>query len=284
MTDDQIREALSIWASELGREHVGACVPVLRVADSLGLKVVIRFHPKIGRRDARVQLESNPPVIELFRFASRHGTRHMDPEQEYLLRPRERFSVAHEVGHWLAFARLGVRPAREGSAYWKQEELANEFANALLVQDELVEGWLRSIVGERRVGVHLLAAWSREAKVSMEAASTAICRRQSGLGFLKLRPGRSAKGETVWVVKFSTSRGIDLPRVHTHVAGPHLDRFFDLSQGERELGNLRLGSHEIRNVAIAWWQQRAPSASTRDTPYWLTCQALEPNSQLSLGF
>ena len=94
MTDGQVREALSTWASELGRERTGACVPILRVADTLGLKVVIRLSPKSARRHARVQLQSDPPLIELFRLASRPGTRYLDPEQEYLLRSRERFSIA----------------------------------------------------------------------------------------------------------------------------------------------------------------------------------------------
>jgi IrrE N-terminal-like domain len=50
------------------------------------------------------------------------------------LSDRERFTVAHEIGHFLLF-RNGVPPPQSRSEYWQLEELCNVFAGQLLIAD-----------------------------------------------------------------------------------------------------------------------------------------------------
>lgn len=51
--------------------------------------------------------------------------------------PRERFMIAHELGHLILERYCGVRPLGT-SEYWRHEQLANNFAAMLLVPDHIV--------------------------------------------------------------------------------------------------------------------------------------------------
>lgn len=54
------------------------------------------------------------------------------------LSARERFTVAHEIGHYLIEAFFGVRPTST-SNYWKVESICNQFAAQLLVPDAIAQ-------------------------------------------------------------------------------------------------------------------------------------------------
>ncbi len=54
------------------------------------------------------------------------------------LSPRERFTVAHELGH-IALFDNGVKPPRQRGEYWRIEELCNIFAGQLLIADRELE-------------------------------------------------------------------------------------------------------------------------------------------------
>jgi hypothetical protein len=51
---------------------------------------------------------------------------------------RERFTLAHEIGHYCALRRFNLRP-RSRSEYWKLEQACDEFAGYLLVGEDDVE-------------------------------------------------------------------------------------------------------------------------------------------------
>jgi hypothetical protein len=53
------------------------------------------------------------------------------------LSPRDRFTIAHEIGHWLIETRVGFRPHSNGE-YWRLEEVCNQLAGQLLAPDEWV--------------------------------------------------------------------------------------------------------------------------------------------------
>ena len=50
---------------------------------------------------------------------------------------QERFTIAHELGHFLILNEVHILPQRE-SEYWLLEELCNRFASALLIPDSVV--------------------------------------------------------------------------------------------------------------------------------------------------
>ncbi len=58
------------------------------------------------------------------------------------LSPRERFTVAHELGHFFIEARFGYKPVSEAE-YWQVEALCNAFAGRLLLPEGEVRGVLQ---------------------------------------------------------------------------------------------------------------------------------------------
>lgn len=54
------------------------------------------------------------------------------------LTPRERFTVAHELGHALLESSCAIRPSR-ASEYWALEEVCHEFAAKMLMPTEFVK-------------------------------------------------------------------------------------------------------------------------------------------------
>src|SRR5258708_6170201 len=95
-------------------------VSVLKVAHRLGSKVCLRFEKECTRSSARVELSARPPTIYLTRHSPVRGERFLDTHEDHLLTPRERFSVAHELGHLVAYEKFRLLPANEKSDYWIQ--------------------------------------------------------------------------------------------------------------------------------------------------------------------
>ncbi|MBI3747443.1 MAG: ImmA/IrrE family metallo-endopeptidase [Chloroflexi bacterium] len=90
-----------------------------------------------------------------------------------LLGPRERFTVAHEIGHYLVEARFGYRPTGTRE-YWKLETLCNEFASSLLLPIAALQAKVRRPMVSARELVDFTAQVAREGKVSLEASARRI--------------------------------------------------------------------------------------------------------------
>lgn len=121
------------------------------------------------------------------------------------LSSRERFTVAHEVGHYLVEGRFGFRPRSKGE-YWRLEEICNEFAGALLVPKSAVTEILRKdAVDASELLVELQNVVDRSS-VSFEVASRrmiSLISRPVMLAALKLEEytDDSQKGLLSWVAR-----------------------------------------------------------------------------------
>jgi hypothetical protein len=154
-----IRSALSRDAEALATDR-GLPVDLLALLGDLGLGLVI------GTRDQR-------PAGTLRR--SREGwevvvARPAERLQEPAFSEFERFTIAHEVAHYLVEGRFGYRP-RSQREYWQLEEICHEFAGALLVPRAAVLSALQappwkamSVLG----AVHRIAS---QAEVNLEPAA-----------------------------------------------------------------------------------------------------------------
>lgn len=81
----------------------------------------------------------------------------------------ERFTVGHEIGHYLVETQYGFRPDSRRE-YWELETVCSDFAGQLLVPDELVS----EFVGESTSASELLSrvmALASRANVTIEPAS-----------------------------------------------------------------------------------------------------------------
>jgi hypothetical protein len=100
----------------------------------------------------------------------------------------ERFTIAHELGHYVLATQTGHRPRRE-SEYWLCESLCNEFASELLMPPRLF-----SSLEEPACAADLAAMVNRVAQragVTAEPAARAVVRHLAtpiALGTLRLDP------------------------------------------------------------------------------------------------
>ena len=268
-----------------------------KFAQALESKVCVKFDMTKPSSPACLDLASHPHIIFLNRRAPAKGERFLSVDDEHLLTPRERFSVAHELGHLVAFRELNLLPAQEKSMYWTQEAWMNRFAATLLIPDILLEEWLGTVQANQPVPPFFLRKWaSEEAKLSEEVVASLLCLRRPSIGFLKVEPVmRKRDDHRVLRVSFSVSGdAISLPKTHSHVDDEHL-----LSKLEAETsGNSTTDANSAVSLTglplrFAW--RRAgltsthhPNAQPEREPYtgtfwWISAAArtAEPQSQLN---
>lgn len=121
-------------------------------------------------------------------------------EKEYK-QARQRFTIAHEVGHYLIEGTFAYRPV-QASDYWRLEDLCNGFAARLLAPD--------SIVVEATMLGHAEAASWRYALAYLEtfglslraAARRLVERVQDPISYVLLEPQRG--GAIRWVERSPT--------------------------------------------------------------------------------
>ena len=101
--------------------------------------------------------------------------------------PTERFVIAHELGH-LILLRNGAPKPIGASEYWKLEEVCNDFARRLLINEEALnerlEGWDNSALSLLNICSGLASA----AKVPWSVAAYRISDYKPDTGFLRLEP------------------------------------------------------------------------------------------------
>lgn len=73
------------------------------------------------------------------------------PIEELGLSNQERYTIAHEISHYLVEAWFGFRPSTSGE-YWALEEVCDEFADRLLVSDQLLAGLDPNLSAHQLVG------------------------------------------------------------------------------------------------------------------------------------
>jgi uncharacterized protein DUF955 len=100
---------------------------------------------------------------------------------------RDRFTIAHELGHLVLF-RIGVAGPRTRSDYWRLEEACNWFAGLLLISDFELEGIFPS--GKATTATELLIKTKQLAKtlvISFEACARRVTEWVVGSALVRVR-------------------------------------------------------------------------------------------------
>jgi IrrE N-terminal-like domain len=241
-------------------------VPVIKLAKDLGIEVELCIYSGSTKRDAQSDVSSANSRIVLYRKGSAAGVIRLTAENEHLLKPRERFSVAHELGHILAYKHLDAVPLSEKSdrsGYWKQEEYINAFAESLLIPSWLAEQWLTKVPEDKPVSISNLRSWAYDqCRVSFEVAARALARIGSYIGFIKIEEGKRVSTNTrLFAVRYSTSgQKLTLPNLHSFIED---SRFIDKiigPYGTQRVHTCQLGAVRCENLDVTW--QESPSSDT----------------------
>jgi len=230
-------------------------VSVLEIAHSLGTCVSLRFQNSRSSNTAQIDFRSRPPKILVFRFCQSEGEHEINWREENLLSPRERFSVAHELGHWLLFSRFDTEPQSDERLYWAQEDTVNAFAAHLLLPDWLARDWLEGTADDSPISPFALRFWATQNRVSEEVVVKALARQRSSIGFLKLFPTqRKRDGKPVLQVLASASGGdVRLPNERSHIdSGKLWNALQDKKVGTDWFSQLQLGRCAPQNLYVAW--------------------------------
>ena len=269
MNDQGVYRSLRRTALALRPPSSGRMISLIRVANEHSIDVNLVLGRDLDRiRDlARCQL-GRRPAISLYRRARASAVATLDPSDEGTLTTRERFSVAHELGHCFAYLTYDFKPLTrddDSARYWRQERAMDEFASALLVPPWLADQWLResSGIGARRV--FRLGRWAKESGVSSEVAARALCGAVPGLGFLKAAEAMRVKdGTRLFVVLHSSQgEGIGLPNQHAHVDDQELLAMVVGKTGTETMQACEIGGHQLGSVQVAWRTGRTSIDSRR---------------------
>lgn len=135
---------------------------------------------------------------------------------------RDRFTIAHEIGHYLVEGRFGFRPA-SGGEYWLLEEACNLFALDLLAPDHLLADVLHAEPRTASELLELVGRLSRQAAISREPATRRlIARLHTRCALLQLRLKAGATSDR-WKVGWCVDNNRWIappPRRGANVTGP----------------------------------------------------------------
>jgi len=120
-----------------------------------------------------------------------------------MISPRERFTIAHEIAHFVLLEQVGFRPRRRRD-YWLGEDLCQEFAASLLIRPAVVEE--AASCGSSEELVAAVNRIARRANVSPEPAAKALVAQLEqpvAIGTFVLDPLRSTRrlGFRAWWVE-----------------------------------------------------------------------------------
>lgn len=116
---------------------------------------------------------------------------------------RERFSIAHELGHCIIWRTCGYLP--QGKAdYWMHEALCNDFAAKLLVPASAVERLVKPLESKATKWLKAVDVLSAEAIVSWEAAAHRLTQETRRAYYITARLAYNAQHLPVWEIKGST--------------------------------------------------------------------------------
>ena len=251
-------------AKELRPHGANPSAPVVQIASDLGIDVNLVLRPNAGhgKYHARCELRARPRIL-VYRTSPGAGIADLTAANEHLLSSRERFSVAHELGHCLAYLGHGLKPvpkSEDRREYWCQERAINEFANALLVPTWLSSRWRSQLATLDASCVFRIRRWATDCRASPEVVVTAFTRDAPGFGFLKVGEGvRVTTGKRILVVFHATaSADVMLPNLFTHIDDVAFVNTITGTRGVALLPPSRLGSVELNSAQWAW------SAATRN--------------------
>jgi hypothetical protein len=285
-------EGLQSLAREARPVSQSAFFPLIKFAERWGIDVELQLYANGKSRDAQSVLSPSQLGIVIYRRSDTNGVVKLTPQHERFLRPRERFSLAHELGHCLAYRQFGILPENNDTKeYWQQERCMNDFATSLLVPDWLRKCWLETVSADAPVSPSSLTTWGvNHCGVSAEVIAHALSRSESSVGFLKTAEAvRNNDGKRIFVV-FHSSYGsrLRLPNVHAFVDD---HTFVDRITGTTGTGSIDAGftSDPICETLNLCWQRTLVSTDRRrrefrsgvalsGTGYWISFRSHGPRA------
>ena len=242
---------------------------LVQIANDLGIHVKLVLRPLNGHDPyhARCDLHERPPQILIYRDSATAAVAPVSPADEHLLSSRERFSVAHELGHCIAYQSCGLKPVAERDdrrEYWRHERVMNEFASALLVPPWLSSLWKSQLSNFDATCLFRIRDWASECRTSPEVVATALARDTQRIGFLKVAEAVRVRADKRVLVVFHSCTGsnVALPNLYTHI--DDVD-FVNTVKGRGVIVSprCRLGAIELNDVQIAWCTATGKAQSRR---------------------
>jgi hypothetical protein len=266
MEAQDLQRRLLGFAEEL-RPVAKTPVSVVAMARAFGANVCLRLHTSDGKAVAQLDFGSEPAKIILYRSAKEEGERQILPGEDKVLTARERFSVAHELGHWIAYSRLQVSPETDRRRYWEQERVVNAFAGFLLAPDWLVKRWLSDTPEGTPVSPFALRYWAEsECRSSEDVVAKALVRCRSSIGFLRLTPAKRRRdgANVLLVLCCAAGDAVQLPHERSHIDNSRLYRALTAQiAGSCHLRGASFGRCDPQHVRIAW--RRGKPLKSRET-------------------
>lgn len=285
MRDEEVYSSLQQTALSLRSAGSAPQVSLIEIANEHSIDVNLLFLPKLNQRRYHASAElGKTPIIWLYRQGTSESVASLTPSDERALSGRERFSLAHELGHCFAYLAHNFHPilkATDRRRYWSQERAMDDFAGTLLVPPWLVGQWLREMPTVDATCVFRIGSWARQCRVSNEVIVRAVCKTLANIGFLKVTDATYRRSNArVFVVRVSCSGAdIRLPNQHAHVHNEDFLNRFTTSTGVLTVRTCRIGKHNFNDVQVAWSGTNSSINSRRrefvstlqlsDTSYWI---------------
>lgn len=242
---------------------------LVQIAYDLGIDVSLVLRPieTQTQYQATCELRERPRIL-VYRFSPSPGVASVTPADEHLLSRRERFSIAHELGHCIAYKSYRVKPVsanKDRREYWRQEHTMNEFANTLLVPPWLSSRWTSQLDTLDATCVFRIRDWANDCRASLEVVVTALARDTQGLGFLKVAEGIRVKDEkrVLVVLHSSSSNDVKLPNLFSHIYDVDFVDAISGSAGVTTSPQCQIGSLELGDVQLAWFATTGKTRSRR---------------------
>lgn len=266
---NDISRRLQSRAEEL-RPNAGlSSAPLVRIANDLGIDVRLVLRPLGGPRKvhARCELKSRPQIL-VYRHSAAAAVVEVSPAEEHFLSTRERFSVAHELGHCIAYLSFGLKPVlmeENRAEYWRQERIMNEFASAILVPPWLSCRWRAQLPTLDATCVFRIREWAKDCRASPEVVTTVFARHTKGIGFLKVSDAVKVRNrKRLLVVAHSAAGGeIGLPNAYSHIEDVGFVSSVTGRRGVATSSECRIGQLEFNELQLAWWATSDRSQSRR---------------------
>ena len=269
MTISNLKTSLLDVAKRLRPVTRSAFIPLLRIAKEWGVSVELRLYSNEKHREAQSDLTTPSPKILLYRRGDTDGVLALSPDREHLLTPRERFSVAHELGHCLAFRDFHALPVLKDvdpKTYREQEACMDDFAANLLVPNWLAEHWLQSVPCDKPVSISSLNDWAlKHCAVSKEVLADSLTRVEPSIGFLKVGSAVRVQTTKPLFIVFYSSHGAELklPNLHSYIDDDVFIAKIQGTSGVRWIEDCQLGDIRCGKLNVAWHESNVSTSRRR---------------------
>jgi len=126
-----------------------------------------------------------------------------DHPERKILSARDRFSVAHELGHYVIWATHRYVP-KSSEDYWHHEALCDRFAGRLLIPKFAVAQAIDRVGDDRRKWLGAAKVLARNSLVSWDVAAFRLSEEARSVFFFSAIRSKNRAGYPVWKVTGST--------------------------------------------------------------------------------